>query len=152
MIATRSYTLIPREEAVRRLADTLADRTEYLITIPPGIGPQLAAGLDRVERWTALLDVGAPEVLSTGDLGAFQQAHGLVPVGGVLIVPKTVPHQAVSKLVRQRIPADGSQDVLLITDRNGAPTYWPLLLVDAVDRVDPILAAQLRANSLPTPA
>ncbi|SOB84234.1 hypothetical protein [Streptomyces sp. 1331.2] len=149
MTTTRNRNLIPRETAVRRLADVLSDRTEYLVTIPPGVGQALAAGLDLVGHWTAYLDVGAPEVLVTSDLTTFRGTHMLVPTGGVVTIPKTVHHRAVSRLVRQRIPADGSRDVLLITDRSGGPTYWPLLLVDAVDRVDPVLAAQLRAHGTP---
>lgn len=147
MIASASHQLLDRETAVRRIGDALADRTAFVITMPPGTVSVLAARLSPVPAWCAYLDNGTPTALATSDPTCLRTAAALAPMVGVLIVPKTVPATQLSDVVGQVVPADGSQDVVILTasSRTGSPVFWPLLFIDAVSRVDPQLAAQLRA-------
>ncbi|MFD7986798.1 hypothetical protein ACFV4M_25920 [Kitasatospora indigofera] len=146
MIANATHQLLDRETAVRRIGDALADRTAFVITIPPGTASTLAGRLAPVTGWCAYLDNGTPTALATSNRKCLRAADALTPMVGVLVVPKTVPATQLSAVVGQPIPADGSQDVVVLTSPShvGSPVFWPLLFVDAVTRVDPRLAAQLR--------
>lgn len=146
MNATRTYTLLSRDTAVQRIADTLADRSSYVITLPPGAAETLAAGLAGIDDWTAYLDNGTDDVLTTSNLLALRLSQLTCPNAGALVIPKTVNRRSVGRLVNQPIPPDGSKDVIVLTGHPGQPALWPLLFVDAIDLVDPITAARLRAH------
>lgn len=143
-----SNELLDRDQAVKNIAAHIADRDAYVITAPPDTLPRLSRTLDGVPSWSAYLDNGTPVILRTDRAGALIVADLLVETAGVLIVPKTVPAAALSRVVGQDVPADGSQDLVVLMPHEG-PIFWPLLFVDALDIVDPQVAATLRAHHIP---
>lgn len=145
---TTTHELLARDRAVQKIAAHIADRDAYLVTIPPEALPRLSRSLDGLASWSAYLDNGTPVVLRTSRAGALLVSDLLMETAGVLVVPKSVPAAALSKVVGQEVPADGSQDLVVLASAVG-PTFWPLLFVDALAVVDPRMAAQLRANHLP---
>lgn len=145
---TSTHELLGRDRAVQKIARHIADRDAYLVTIPPDTLPRLSKSLDRIATWSAYLDSGNPFILRTNRPGALLVTDLLIETAGVLVVPKTVPASALSKVVGQEVPADGSQDLVVLMPTAG-PIFWPLLFVDALEIVDPKVAAQLRANHLP---
>ncbi|MER7838439.1 hypothetical protein ABTY98_21755 [Streptomyces sp. NPDC096040] len=140
--------LIDRDTAVQQIAAHIADRDAYVITTPPDALPRLSRSLENLSSWGAYLDSGTPVVLRTGRAGALLVVDMLMETAGVLVVPKTVPAAELGKVVGQDIPADGSQDLVVLMPREG-PIFWPLLFVDALEIVDPAVAATLRANHIP---
>ncbi|WP_405017383.1 hypothetical protein OHV05_10115 [Kitasatospora sp. NBC_00070] len=142
-----THSLTWRTKAVRRVADALADRTSFVITIPPGTAQALASSLAQMFPWTAYLDNGTGEVLATSDAGSLEMTDLFFPVSGVLLVPKTVPASALSRVVGQTVPADGSQDIIVLIDRDGGSTVWPWLFIEALALVDPDAAAQIKAET-----
>ncbi|NUP17100.1 MAG: hypothetical protein HOZ81_13525 [Streptomyces sp.] len=145
---TYTFSLLQRPEAVRAIADTLADRTAYLITLPPGAAPLLAPSLDGIDGWTAYLDNGSGDVLATSDTGILCLAQAECLSSGAVRIPKSVHLDVISQIIRHRVPTDGSKDVFILTSKGGQPAYWPLLLVDAIDQVDAVMAARLRAHGV----
>lgn len=141
---------VSRAAAIRDIADALADRTSFVVTVPPGMVTGIAAALVDVPLWTVLLDNGLDTVLRLVDTHDFTAAVTVgaalgLPLAGVVLVPKTVPAELLGGAIGQAVPADGSRDLLVIGDPATGPIAWPRLFVDALARVDPAGAAQLRA-------
>lgn len=142
--------LITRRAAVDAIARHLADRTAFVVFAPPAQLAETVRRLHAVPDWTGYLDTGDPLVTEADSamcvaLGALAGVFG-VPTAAVFVVPKTVPAARLGRALGHLIPADGSQDVIGVVD--GERVAWPLLLVDALERVDPAAAAHLHANSL----
>lgn len=143
-------TLITRRDAVNAIAQHLTDRTAFIVFASPALLAEAADRLKEVPGWTGYLDTGDPLVTEADcrtftALGALAGVFG-IPVAAVLVIPKTVPAAVLSRALRQRVAADGSQDILVVHGRQRV--HWPLLFVDALQRVDPAAAAQLHANSI----
>ncbi|MEU2625743.1 hypothetical protein [Kitasatospora sp. NPDC007106] len=141
--------LMLRSRAVQEIAHHITRHDAYLITVPPGMLTSAARALDAVTTWQAYIDNGSGVVLRTGLIRAVRPNDRAT--AAVIAVPKTVDPAVLGKALRYPLPADGSRDLLVLRGRTG-PIHWPLLFVDAIDQVDPVAAAQLRAHSLPTPA
>ncbi|MET8134663.1 hypothetical protein ABZV24_22370 [Streptomyces sp. NPDC005251] len=151
MSATATHDFLARDTAVHQIAQHIADRDAYLVTCPPTTLPILSRALDSLPAWSAYLDNGTGAVLRTDRAGALLVADLLMETAGVLVVPKTVPAVELGQVVGQDIPADGSQDLVVLMPPGGEPIFWPLLFIDALDIVDPTVAAQLRAMAAAAP-
>lgn len=144
-------TLVDRQDAVAAIAAHLADRTAFIINIPPALISTAVEHLESIPGWTGHFDNGTPAVLRTGagslSLGVAQLLEALgAPFTAVVTVPKTVPAADLGRALDRDIPADGSQDIIGLYE--GGPIVWPMLFVEALDRVDPQAAAQLRASGI----
>lgn len=140
--------LIERSRAVKAIADQILDRTSYVIIAPTDNLVRLVDSLtEHTEKWTAYLDNGTGAVLCTTNADIVRVVDILIGTAAVITVPKTVPAPAISAALGQHLPEDGSQDlvVLRVPDE---PMFWPLLFIDALDLVDPKVAAELRANQV----
>ena len=146
-----SNHIIDRATAVQEIAGRIRDRDAYVITAPPDTLPLLSRTLDGISSWSAYLDSGTPAILRTDRAGALLVADLLMETAGVIVVPKSVPAAELSKVVGQEVPADGSQDLVVLMPPDGGPVFWPLIFVDALEVVDPPVAAQLRAHHIPNP-
>ena len=136
--------LIDRDDAVAAIAGAIADRHSFVIVAPPDTVAGLAGCLTTVAGWTGYLDNGTPTVLCTDQPAAATVLDGLaVPTAMVVTVPKTVPAATLGEALGQEIPADGSQDLVLLCGDEEGPLVWPLLFVDALAPVDPRAAAAL---------
>lgn len=150
MTAAATTTVVPRAAAVRAVANAIADRAHFVIAVPPD---HVASVIDRLagipRGWTAYVDNGSPMVLVTGEPGA---AVLLDLVGGAVVavvtVPKTTSAAVLGGALSQPVPDDGSQDLVIIHDFEPGPMCWPMIFVDAIERVDPAVAAQLHASDI----
>ncbi|MCW2898724.1 MAG: hypothetical protein JWO67_989 [Streptosporangiaceae bacterium] len=147
MTPTSDITLIARAEAVHLIAGHLADRDRYVIVAPPDVVEALADSIGTIPDWTAYLDTGIALVTRTSAAAAMRLSRMLLPTAAVVTVPKTVPPAAISEALDHDVPADGSQDVIILADPE-QQMDWPLLFVDAVAMVDPRLATVIRANDI----
>lgn len=140
--------LIKRSQAVKAIADQILDRTSYVIITPTdNLTPLVDNLAEHAAKWSAYLDNGTAAVLCTSNAEIVRVVDILIGTAAVITVPKTVPAKAISAALGQRVPDDGSQD-LVVLHAPGEPMFWPLLFVDALDLVDPKVAAELRANQL----
>lgn len=146
-------TVIGRPAAVHQIAAPLADRSAFVIVTPPDLVADIAPRLGRLPTgWTAYLDNGTPVVVATGEPKAIALMAALSLPGGitaVVTVPKTVPAVMLTEAVGQEVPADGSQDLIMLHSGWNRPIIWPMLFVDALEQVDPRATAQIRAMSQP---
>jgi hypothetical protein len=126
------HNFLARDDAVRAIAAHIADRDAYVITVPPDTLPALSRTLNGLPSWSAYLDNGTPVVMRTVRAGALAVADLLTETAGVLVVPKTVSAAELSRVVGQQVPADGSQDLVVLMSPQGGPVFWPLLFVDAL--------------------
>lgn len=140
--------LIPRHEAVRAVADAVADRTSFVVLVPPALMRAVARSLSGIPRWRALVDNGTETVLSTNLPGLLPMSGLLSPTSGVLLIPKTVSARRIGRAFGQHVPADGSRDLLHLTEPGGRSTGYPGLFVAALDSVDPTSAAAIRAAAV----
>jgi hypothetical protein len=62
----------------------------------------------------------------------------------VWVIPKTVTAARVGNALGRDIPPDGSQDLIMITTADGKHMAYPVILVDAIEQVDPAAAADIR--------
>lgn len=144
----KTNELLTLPEGIKHIANQLADRHSFVITVPPGRLMQLADALEaHVPTWTAYLDNATGMVLRTPLAGTIRHVTPFAPTAAVVTVPKTVPAEHVSKAIGQHVPADGSQDIVVLLTP-GEPTYFPMLFVNAMELVDPDVAATLRAHEL----
>lgn len=148
-IAGDSTRTVARAEAVAVLAGRYESRDAYLVTAGPD---ELAAAMKRlggVPGCTCWLDNGTDTVLTfTGDVIAMlpvlmDTLPSQVPLCGVLAIPKTISASDISAALGQDIPADGSQDLILLAPPDTGEITWPLCLVQAIARSDPRAAADL---------
>ncbi len=141
--------ILGRAEAVDAIASAIADRDAFVIIVPPTLVTALAAPLGDVPAWTAYVDNGTPMVLTTTDAAALSIVDLLgVPAAAVVTVPKTVPATVLTQAIGQEVPADGSQDIVLLADPETGFMVWPVLFLDALAKVDPKAAAAIRATDL----
>ena len=61
----------------------------------------------------------------------------------VWVVPKSVPAARLGKALGDSIPADGSRDLIVLTADDGKHAAYPLILAEAIERVDPAAAAHI---------
>lgn len=140
--------LLNRDKAVRQIADHIADRDSYVITVPPTKLGALAAALAKhVPSWNAYLDNATGMILRTPLAGTVRFAERFAPTAAVVTVPKTIPAGRLSEALGQPVPPDGSQDIVILCTP-GQAIFFPTVFVDALDIVDPHVAARLRANQL----
>jgi hypothetical protein len=138
---------IGRARAVRFVCEALADRTHFLLLPPAGRAAEVAALLDGAEiPWVGYLDNGMELALRTDQAALLAVTESFAPLAVVMTVPKTVPAAKLANLLDREIPADGSRDLLVLTDSEH--TQWPMLFVAALDKVDPKAAASIRANAV----
>ncbi len=138
--------VIPRESAVHRIAAHITDRDVWLITVPPSLLPTVAEALGDVPGWLGYVDNGTGLILTTDRPMAIIATAVFIASTAVVAVPKTVPAAVLAEALGRDVPADGSQDLILLHE--GGPIVWPMLFVEALDRVEPAVAAHLRANDL----
>lgn len=140
--------LIGRGRALRFISEALADRTHFLLVPPAQRGAEVAELLDGTGiSWTGYIDSGQDTVLRVDQASLMLVTEQLARRTAILItVPKTVPAEQLSSALDQTIQADGSQDLILMTD-DSEQLLWPMLFVDALDQIDPVEAARLRAAS-----
>ena len=141
--------IVPREAAVREIAGHIADRDAFIIGVPPGALAFATKVLRKLDGSACYLDIGVPvvTVLRSPNLGeAADMAATQMPGTAIAVytIPKTIPARHLSRLVGRDIPADGSQDLIMLQDCEAA--NWPTLLLDAIGRVDPQFAATMYAN------
>jgi len=144
--------MVDRAEAVRVIAGHIADRDAFVISIPPAFVASAAARLHAVRACAWYTDNGTGVVMQLAGRGI--QAAGvldeLLPglTAAVAIVPKTVPAAELAAAMRHAIPGDGSQDLVLLHGGGEADAIvWPVLLVDALARIDPAFVACLVAEA-----
>jgi hypothetical protein len=147
-VTAPAVQLHTRENALTHLVAAIADRTAFVVVPAPTLTVEVATGLAALPAWSAFLDNGGDDVLEMHD--ATVVAALLVLAGGVctFVVPRTVPAADLGAVLGQCVPEDGSQDVVFVLD-DEARAWWPLLFIDAVDQVDAIAAAQIRAVAVP---
>lgn len=141
-------SVIDRVTAVDDLTAAIRGCTHYLIVTPPAAVATVAERLDGIPGWTAYVDSGTPVVLRTGLGTAVAMTAALTTSVAVILVPKSVPAATLTEVLGQDIPADGSQDLVLIHGPDGDPIVWPLLFLDAIGAVDPAAAAQIHAEAI----
>ncbi len=139
---------LDRDRAVADIASAIADRTAFVILGPPHMLPALGYRLTSMPDWTAYIDSGNPLVLRSQDAVTLCIVPTLLPAAAVVTVPKTVPAAALSEALGQHVPDDGSRDLVMLHDGDAQPIVWPMLFVDALERVDPKAAAQLRVDDI----
>lgn len=145
--------LISRDRAVQQLAGHITARDSYIITVPPAALAAMAERLDDLTGWMAYVDNGTGLILRTGQRGTLDITHMVSSAATVVVVPRTTPAGELSAVIGQEIPADGSQDIVILTGPPGAPVFWPALFVAALDLTAPETAAALREahdNHTPT--
>ncbi len=146
-----NLAVITRTEAVQDIADHFADRTAYLITVPPELITEMAHLLRHVPDWYCYLNDGTDAVLRATDPGTLLAARTAtslfgIPCIGVLVIPKTVKAATIRRIFGDTIPTDGSRNVLTLQGPDDNEIKWPALLVEALDIADPAGAASIRAN------
>lgn len=62
------------------------------------------------------------------------------------VIPKTVPAARLGKALGSDIPADGTRDLIMLTLDDGKHMAYPMILVAAIERVDPAAAAGIRTG------
>lgn len=139
---------IGRDRATKGIADHIADRDAYVVTVPPYALLSLARSLTDLPAWNAYLDIGTPLIMWTDKAEVLLLTGTLLETATVVVVPKTVPPATLSRVVGQGVAEDGSQDLVILRPRGG-PTPWPTLFVDALEIVDPRAATELRAHDIP---
>jgi hypothetical protein len=138
---------IDRQEAVKAIAGHIADRDAFVVSVPPQLIQAVASRIDRLPKWTAFVDNGTDLVMTTSGFRMMAVIDLLVDTTAVLTVPKTVAASTLSEVVGQDVPADGSQDIVML-HTGAAPYIWPLLFLDALEVVDPGSPSQIRMNNL----
>lgn len=146
---TSTTDTIARRHAITEISACLADRDAYVVGIPPGALLDFAFRLENVPVMTAWVDNGTNVVLKTSDLPVLAVAVTVMDfrAAAVVAIPKTVPAAVVRAAIDRDMPDDGSRDIVVLDD-GGRLAYWPRLLVDALQRVDPAYTAQLHANEV----
>lgn len=140
--------LIARAAASKALAGVLADRTAFVVTVPPG---RVLALMDRLSplagRITLYADTGLPLVLATDRPKDVAVEALLQKVTAVAVIPKRLPHGDVARAVERRdLTASGLHDVIVLT--SGADEVaLPTLFVDALGQVEPAFADAIRAEA-----
>ncbi len=150
---TRPMThVIDRQQAVHALANQYGDRTAYLVAAPADVLPSIADQiLPNLPWWVAFLDQGGPTVLVTNIAPVVAMTSALIRCVAVISLPKAGPITDLIGLLGspRRIGEDG--DLILVRrpddpDLGPDDVVWPILLIDAIDEIDPMLAARIRSS------
>ncbi len=149
--------LIPRPEAIDRIADHLRDRTDYVIAIPPH---SPINWLRTLTAWRCYLDKGADRILAFGPASTAQPGR-LPPIlaatamlvrtelSMIVALSKAVtPARTLRSLISPEIPDDGSRDLIILGAESAKRMTVPALLVAAIGKVDPRAAATIIANQV----
>jgi hypothetical protein len=143
--------LVPRGQAVADITARIVDRDAFVVSVPPAALATAADRLAAIPGCTWYADNGTSGVLrlTTEALPVVAVFEALLPgaTAAVAIVPKTVRAADLAAVLGHPIPADGSQDLVMLQDSD-AVINWPALLVAALDRASPGFAARLAANDL----
>jgi hypothetical protein len=124
---------VPRADAVRAIAAHVADRTAFVISVPPALLESAAYCLRSIAACDCYLDNGLDAVfrLSGEYVPLAEVMAALLPTAmtsAVFTVPKTVSAATLSQALQgQEIPADGSQDLVLLhsaENRVEFPRCW----------------------------
>lgn len=144
---------VARARAVNEISSHVADCDAFIVSVPPDALAQVTRALRDLRGATCYLDCGFPMVIKVSSpylREAATMARSQPPgtAMAVFIVPKTLPMRRLKKLLGTTvaIPADGSQDLLMIQTRDLFDA--PALLVDAIAQHDPAWAAAVYANDL----
>jgi hypothetical protein len=147
-----AFTILSRQGAVSRIAAAFADRTAYIVAGDMGA---LATVMERISEPGAVcfFDQGMTTVLAVKGEPITRMPEVLAllpaPIRAVAIatmtVPKTVPARVLGAAVGQEVPADGSQDVLMVRSADASEQVWPVLLIEAIGRSDPESAMAIAA-------
>jgi hypothetical protein len=149
---------VSRADAISDISAHIADQDAFVISVPPGALEVVTHRLRNLRGTTCYLDIEG----ACGDVTRFRSPHLTEAANiaksqppdtavAVFIVPKTIPAARLSKLLGselhgQVIPADGSQDLVMIQTRDLFD--MPRLLIDAIAVHDPRSAAEMYANDL----
>lgn len=141
-----------RDVAVTDIAARLADRDAFVLLGQPDATRAIGERIDQAGDWTCYIDNGTDNVLRINDLTRLALATTVtatlgLPTVAVFLVPKTVPAKVLADALGQEIPADGSRDIIGLYEREH-PLIWPMMFVEALERVDPQAALVLHANAL----
>ncbi len=144
-------TVMPRDSAVREIGTRVGDQTAFIIAVPPDALARVARALRGLPGTDCYLDIGASGVFSLrsphlAEVATLVRGQPPGTACAVFTVPKTIPARRLSKLLGVEIPADGSQDLVMIQTRGLFDL--PALLVDAIGVHDPRFAAEIYANDL----
>lgn len=145
-------TITDHDTAATRIGNHLADRDSFILVTKPGCELWAARQLATLAHWTVYSVDTNGLVFITSDLAAYIVRVVATEVFGgttaaVFVVPKTVPARALSKVLGQDIPADGSRDIIVHAEP-GETMALPMIFVDAIRHVDPRMAAQFEANAV----
>ena len=140
-------TIVPRSVAVAAIVDAFADRTGFVILVPPDHIAEIAGPLTRIRRFVGYIDNGTEAVLRTETAAVFRVCDVLSPTVAVVVVPKTVSARRLGHVLGSKVAEDGSQDLIALGPKSGG-YCWPQLFVDALDRVDPRAADAIRAAAV----
>ncbi|MFI9274638.1 hypothetical protein ACIGXM_28610 [Kitasatospora sp. NPDC052896] len=142
--------VIDRNTALWRVAKAYRDRTHFIATVSPGMAGEVAQRLEGLRGWEMLLDSGGGAILATSSSGLVEVTDKLSAVesAGVVLASKSVDSAELGDRLGQEIPE--GKDLFVIGDADdGELMVWPTLFVDALDLVDPVAAAQMRAQMTP---
>lgn len=140
---------LARDDAVRRISDRLQDRTAYVIAAPPHMVDTITSALAELSHVECILDNGTDTAMvATPAAAAIVTA--LLPdmTAAVLLVDKSTPIEALRDAMGDRLPADGSKDMILLGSHDETHMYWPRLLVDAIAVCEPLTAAAISAADI----
>lgn len=140
--------LLSFEAAAAEIAGHIADRTAFIVSVPPALTASAAGRLAAIRdcRWYA--DNGEQVIVLAGRGIAMAAALDALAPGSaacVAVIPKTVSAGRLSRVLGQEIPADGSQDLIVLKPGRRGPFETPVLLVQALDQVYPGTAAAYEA-------
>lgn len=147
---------VPRAEAAHDISAHLDDQDAFIVSAPPRALAAATKALGNLRNSACYLDYGYPTVLRMrsphlAEAAAMTTAQIPGTTCAVFVIPKSAcPAKRLQGLLHDMadIPADGSQDVLLLDATGGKRMEFPVLLVEAFARSDPRFAAQLAANDL----
>jgi hypothetical protein len=153
-------SIISRRKAISELAAQLADQTSFVVVVEPRF---VAAAFDRfknIPTWVGYIDngqLGVWQARAKGDLTAASAVASAVvrmityaeSLGAefvaVITVPKTVPAAELTAALGAELPTDGSADIFPLWSE-GEQVTWPTLFVDALGKIDPRAAAEIRVS------
>lgn len=141
------YAMVPRERAVKAISATYGDKTDIILAGPLD---RVGGVLQHIPSAVCYLDAGTRTILVTRGTGETQsivlyQISQYAPMAAIIAIPKATPETA---LTAAGIDVTGSEDICLVASNDDQLMCYPILLVDAIDLMDPVLAAQLRAQGV----
>ncbi len=145
-----TQTILERPDALHEIADAIGDRRHFIVLLSPETSPHTPDFIRALPGASCYLDAGLPTVLRMQPppraLPALLQ---LLPLrcGVILVAPKTPEGRRRLGRLGSRPGSTADEQDLVLPYHEGEGFAFPLLFVDAVDLVDPVGAAQLRASA-----